>query len=355
VIFADFGHRPAIELTQRLQGILPGDLDHVFYSDDGSTAVEVALKMAWQYQRRDHDKRHRFVAFERAYHGDTLGAMRVGARDVFTKPFDALLGDTVFLPWDDPEAAEAFFRREGDDVVAMIIEPLMQGAGGMHFGRPEALHRIARAVQDAGVLLIADEVATGFGRTGTMWACEQADVVPDLLAMSKGITGGILPMGATACSDRIFRSFLGPDKTTAFLHGHSYTGNPITCAAALASLSLFEEEGSLARVKRIADTYAAHAPRFRDLPGVRDVRWMGGVFAFDLEGGPGGYLDPIGVRLQAHTVAEGLYVRPLGNVVYLMPPYCITDEELDNALDILWRATQRVMQPAHESPTTQVD
>jgi adenosylmethionine-8-amino-7-oxononanoate aminotransferase len=343
VILADFEHAPAIELTRRLVERLPGDLNHVFYSDNGSTAVEVAIKLAWQFQLQRGEHRPRLVAFEGAYHGDTLGAMRVGARDLFTAPFEGLLGPTTRLPWDDADAAEAFFATHGHEVCAFIVEPLLQGVAGMRVGRPDQLARIDAAVHKAGALLIADEVATGFGRTGTFWACEQAGIVPDLLAMSKGITGGTLPLGATACREELFRAFLGPDKRSAFLHGHSYCGNPITAAAALASLDLFEEERTLDRVAAISARYAAHAPAFAALPGVRGVRWLGGVFAFDLAGGPGGYLDPIGRRLQAAALQHGLYVRPLGDVAYLMPPFCVTEAELDQALHTLAACTQQVV------------
>ena len=340
VILADFVHAPALDLTRALVAVMPGDLDHVFFSDDGSTAVEVALKLAWQAQQvRGEGHRTRFVALEGGYHGDTLGAMRVGARDVFTAPFDALLGETTYLPWGDAEAAEAFFAAEGHEVAVLILEPLLQGAGGMNMASPAYLRRLVQAAQAAGVLVVDDEVATGFGRTGTMFACEQAGVVPDLMCMSKGITGGALALGATGVRSGVYDLFLGDDKTRAFLHGHSYCGNPIACAAALASLSLFTTEGTLDRIRRIGRAFEAAIPRFAALPGVADVRALGGIFAFDLTGGPGGYLDPVGRRVQDAAFAEGLYVRPLGNVVYLLPPACLTDDEVQWALDVLHRAT----------------
>lgn len=351
VILADFTHAPARRLTARLIERLPGDLEHVFFSDDGSTAVEVALKMAWQSQRARHPGRHRIVAFEGGYHGDTLGAMSVGARDVFTAPFDDLLLDVVFLPWRDPDAVEAWFAEHGDTVVCAILEPLLQGAGGMRLQSPATLHRIAGAVRGAGALLVADEVATGFGRTGTWWACDRAGVVPDLIALSKGVTGGSLPLGVTACRGAIFDGFLGEDKRSAFLHGHSYCGNPIACAAALATLDLFEELDTVGRFAALEHRFTRALPAFARLPGVRDVRAIGGIFAYDLTGGPGGYLDPVGRRLQAAALARGLYVRPLGNVVYFMPPACITDAEVDEALRILHEVTLAAMSaPSADSP-----
>ncbi|MCB9665751.1 MAG: adenosylmethionine--8-amino-7-oxononanoate transaminase [Alphaproteobacteria bacterium] len=346
VILADFTHAPAATLAARLAALLPGDLDHVFFSDDGSTAVEVALKLAWQAQGlRGQGHRTRFVALEGGYHGDTLGAMRVGARDVFTAPFDGLLGPTTFLPWDDGAAAERFFEAEGHEVAVCIVEPVLQGAGGMRLGSPEALARLAAAARRAGVILVADEVATGFGRLGPLWACELAGVVPDLLCMSKGITGGALALGATGVRGELFDLFLGADKRRAFLHGHSYTGNPLACAAALASLDLFDEEDTLGRVRAIDATYAAWHDRLAALPGVRDVRHRGVLLAFDLEGGPGGYLDPVGVRVQRAALAQGLYVRPLGHVVYLLPPTCITPDELDWALGVLVDAVGDALRP----------
>lgn len=338
VILADFTHRPAQELTRRLTEMLPGDLDHVYFSDDGSTAVEVGLKLAWQaHQRAGETGRTRLVAMEGGYHGDTLGAMRVGDRDVFTAPFAELLGTCDFLPYGDAEAAEAYFAEHGHEVALCITEPLVQGAGGMRMASADWLRRLADAVRGAGAFLVVDEVATGFGRTGTMFACEAAGVVPDVICLSKGISGGTLALGATACRTHLFERFLGADKRQAFLHGHSYCGNPLTCAAALASLDVFEDEGTVARFAAMDDVWARHAPTFEALDAVGDVRWRGGVFAFDLEGGPGGYLDPVGKRLQALALEEGLYVRPLGHVVYMMPSACATDDELDWALDVLAR------------------
>lgn len=344
VILADFSHPPAEALSDALAAILPGDLNHVFFSDDGSTAVEVAIKMAWQaHQQRGDTRRTRLVAMEGGYHGDTLGGMRVGARGPFNDAFAGLLGDATFLPWGDAEAAESFFAAHGHEVCLCIAEPLVQCAGGMRFTTPEVLSRLAAAVQGAGAFLVLDEVATGFGRTGTMFACEQAGVVPDLMCVSKGITGGSLPLGVTACRPPIFEAFLGDDKRSAFLHGHSYTGNPIACAAALASLSVFRDERTLDRVAAMSAQYALAAPRLAAIPGVSDVRWMGGLLALNVASEAGGYHDPIGRRVADAAFARGLYVRPLGDVVYLMPPYCAAGADLDFALDALERALRDVV------------
>lgn len=343
VILADFTHAPAAQLTERLREVLPAGLEHVFFSDDGSTAVEVALKMAWQSVRATDPSRHLIVAFDGAYHGDTLGAMAVGERDLFVQPFHDLLPPITFLPWGDEAAVAAFFAEHGDRVAATILEPMVQCAGGMRMAPPSFLRAVADATQRAGALLIADEVAVGFGRTGRMWGCEHAGVTPDLLTMSKGITGGTLPLGATATTPAVFRSFLGADKRSAFLHAHSYTGNPIACAVANASLDLFAREGTVARFAAMSTTYAAHAPALRALAGVTDVRWLGSILAVTVGGGPGGYHDPIGPRLQRAAFARGLYLRPLGDVVYLMPPAAISPEDLDRSVQIVGQSITDVM------------
>lgn len=338
VILADFDHAPAIGLTERLARLMPGDLDHVFLSDDGSTAVEVAIKLAWQAHRRAGERRSRLVAFVGGYHGDTLGAMRVGDRDVFAGPFLDLLGGIDLLPYGDARAAEAFLAAHGADVAAVIVEPGLQGAGGIRLSSPEFLRRLAAATRAAGAFLVADEVAVGLGRTGTMWACDAAGVVPDLMCLAKGLTGGTVTLGATGVRTPLFERFLGPTRREAFLHGHTYTGNPVACAAACASLDLVVERDVPGRFRAMEAVWAEAAPRLAALPGVADVRWSGGVFAFDLVGGPGGYLDPVERRVHLAALAEGLYVRPLGNVVYLWPPACATDDALRWALDVLARA-----------------
>lgn len=337
VIAADLDHEPAARLTRRLAEHLPGDLQHVFFSDDGSTSVEVALKLCWQAQRKTSD-RHRFVAFEGAYHGDTLGAMSVGCRDVFTAPFDSLVREAVHLPYDDAEAFEAWMRLHGDEVVAVIIEPLLQGASGMRLQRPETLARIARATREAGALLIADEVATGFGRVGSWFAVEQADVVPDVICLSKALTGGTLPMGVTAVGPALYERFLSNHTADGFLHGHSYTANALGCAVANAALDLLESTALWRSLHALEADFTDSVERFRKLPAVGAVRHLGAVFAVELEGGPGGWLDPAGWRVCHAALERGLYLRPLGNVVYLLPPLNLTAEERSFALDALYEA-----------------
>lgn len=339
VILADFTHGPAAELSRELAEVLPGDVNHVFYSDDGSTSVEVALKMALQAQAQRGAARTRFVAFDGAYHGDTAGAMSVGERGPFTDAFEPMLFDVTHLPWDDPDALGTYFATHGHEVAGVIVEPMVQGAAGMRFCTPAFLARLREVCDDAGAWLIADEVFTGFGRTGTMWACDHANVVPDIMCMSKGITGGTLALGATACREHVFESFLSDEKARAFLHGHSYTGSPIACAAARASLRLFDDERTLERVSSIAEAYRRASAPFVDAPGVTSLRVRGDIFAYEVSGGPGGYFDPIGRRICDRAFEKGLYARPLGNTLYLVPPLCTTPAEVEWAVETLLEAT----------------
>ncbi len=343
VILADFGHSPARKLAEQVAAMLPGDLNHVFYSDNGSTSVEVALKMAMQGNGQGGE-RPRIVAFTGAYHGDTIGAMSVGERGVFNRPWWPFLFDVDLLPYGDLEAAKVYFTEQGHRCAAAIIEPLVQGAAGMVFSTPEYLASLSALCSNAGAWLIADEVMTGWGRTGSLFAVEQAGVVPDIICLSKGITGGTLPLSVTVARDEVYEGFLGPSKSEAFLHGHSYTGNPLACSAALAALSLFEEENTLNRVAAMESRYRAAMPEFAKLSRVTHLRCRGGIFAFNIAGGEGGYLDPIGKRVTQLALKQGLYIRPLGNVLYLMPPFCVGDEDLQDALGILLDATTQVVQ-----------
>ncbi len=347
VVLADLDHRPALDLTDGLAAALPGDLRHVFFSDDGSTAVEAGLKMAWQAQRARHGAgvRDRIVCFDGAYHGDTLGAMSVGARDVFTAPFHDLLREVVCVPWDDAEAAERVLAEQGDRVAAVITEPLVQGASGMRFQAPETLARVARATRDAGALLVVDEVMTGFGRLGTLFAVEQAGVVPDIVALSKGITGGTLPLGATVTTPAVYETFLSDRVEDGFLHGHSYTGNPLACAAGVASLGLFETERTLDNVATWAPVFEQAVAHWAADPRVARPRYRGGILAVDVVGGPGGYLDPIGRRVKSEALARDLHLRPLGPVAFLMPPLATPREEVAWAVERLVESVDAALGP----------
>jgi len=364
VIFAGFTHAPAVELAARLASVLPPGLERVFFSDDGSTSVEVALKLAWQYWRNQGQARTRFAAFEGAYHGDTLGAMSAGQGSGFYRPFRELLLPIDLLPYPatfdgdpDVEATEAaslaalddWLGRRGDSAVALIMEPLVQGAGGMRMVRPGFVRAVADRLAAAGVLLILDEVMTGFGRTGALFASLKCGVAPDLICLSKGLSGGFLPLAATVCKPAIYEAFLGGDFARAFAHGHSFTANPLGCAAGLASLDLLQAPATAARLAAIE---AVHRARLAGLvqdglagaglaqAGLTRPRICGTIAAVDFAGAGGGYHAEVGQRLKAFFLERGLLIRPLGPVVYLLPPYCISEDELHRAWDAIDEAAR---------------
>jgi adenosylmethionine---8-amino-7-oxononanoate aminotransferase len=346
VIFAGFTHEPAAALAAELVARLPDGLTRVFYSDNGSTAVEVALKVALQYWSNRGAPRTRIVALEHAYHGDTFGAMSSSARGVFTAPFATHLFDVVRLPGPGPDpgdsetlaALDRLLEDGGSSIAAVIVEPRLQAAGGMRVWHDDVLRGIRERTARHGVLLIADEVLTGFGRTGPMFACAGAGIVPDVICLSKGLTGGFLPLGATVVREELFEAFRGTDRRQTFFHGHSFTGNPIACAAARASLSLCGDRCD-ARRAAIEGTHRARLARLAGHPWVRNPRILGTMAAFDLEhpdgAAFGGYLDPIGRELSAFALDAGVLLRPLGNVVYTLPPYEITDEQLGRIYDVI--------------------
>jgi adenosylmethionine---8-amino-7-oxononanoate aminotransferase len=346
VIFAGCTHRPAVELAERLLAALPPGLTRIFYSDDGSTAVEVALKLACQYWRnRGQPQRHSFVTLHHAYHGDTVGAMSASEDSVFTRAFAPLLFPVVraHAPYcyrcplgltrdrcqiDCLADLEMRLKEGGEGIAGVLVEPMLQGAGGMIVWPSEFLAGVRRLCDRYGTLLIADEVLTGFGRTGRMFACEHASVRPDLVCLSKALTAGYLPFGATAATETIYEAFLSEDRGKTFFHGHSYTANPLACAVGLASLDLFRENGIIERVQALEGQLRAGLEPLRRLG---DVRVIGGVGIIELDSA-GGYLDTIGPGLYAAFLERGLLLRPLGNVVYFMPPYVITEAEVDWAL-----------------------
>lgn len=346
VIFADFTHSPAARLAGRLAEVLPGGLDRVFYSDNGSTAVEVALKLAWQYWRnKGEGRRRRFLAFEGSYHGDTFGAMAAGVGSGFYEPFHELLFAVDRMPypatWDgDPEveAKEAaaldwldrWLAANGAELVAVIIEPLVQGASGMRFCRPEFLRAMAARVRAAGALVIFDEVMTGFGRTGALFASQKAGVAPDLICLSKGLTGGFLPLSVTACGDVVYEAFKGAGFDRAFAHGHSFTANPLGCAAALASLDLTTSAETAANLARIEARHRAAIADLSSHPKLSRGRVMGTIAAIEVTDAQG-YTAAVGQTLKRFFLERGLLLRPLGPVIYLLPPYCVTDGQLDRA------------------------
>ena len=324
VMFAGCTHPPAVDLAARLVSVVPEGLHRVFYSDNGSTAVEVAVKLAAQYWiNRGQPQRRAIVTLQHAYHGDTVGAMSVSADSIFTRAFTSLLFPVTRVHGADLEQTLAVL---GDTAAAVIIEPMLQGAGGMIMWPAQFMAGVRQLCDRFGVLMIADEVLTGFGRTGRMFACEHANVTPDVICLSKALTAGYLPLGATLTTDAVYEAFLSDDRSRTFFHGHSFTANPLACAVALASLDLFETDRTLDRVKRLEVQLASGLAPLRELPAVADVRVLGGVGVVELVN-TGGYLDEIGPRLAAMFLERGLLLRPLGNVVYFMPPYVITEEE----------------------------
>jgi adenosylmethionine-8-amino-7-oxononanoate aminotransferase len=353
VLFAGFSHEPAEELAARLGKIVPPPLRHVFFSDDGSTAVEIALKLAVQYWKNcGHPDKRRIVALENAYHGDTVGAMSVSDDSPFTAAFESLRipilrthsASCAHCPVGLTRATcqieclnklERLLSEQGEEIAAVIVEPLLQGAGGMIVHPEEFLSGVRRLTAAHDVLLIADEVLTGFGRTGRMFACERAGVVPDLMCVANGLTGGFLPLAATFATDRVHDAFTGGDRARAFFHGHSYTANPIACAAANASLRIFESEPVFERIAAIEKVHAARLPAFATHPSVADVRHIGTVAAIELKVPDAGYLSSLRPRLYEFFLSRGVLLRPLGNVVYILPPYVITLDQLNFVYDVI--------------------
>jgi adenosylmethionine-8-amino-7-oxononanoate aminotransferase len=337
VIFAGFTHEPAVRFAAELSGVLPAGLTRIFFSDDGSTAVEAALKMSLQYWANQGEKRNTIVALENAYHGDTFGSMSVSARGVFSKPFRDHLFDIETLP--DPtgvstlRALDQLLRERERDVAAIIVEPMLQGAGGMRVWSADLLRELRERTQSSGILLIADEVLTGFGRTGPLFACEHAGISPDIMCLSKGITGGFMPLGATAVRNEIFETFSSGREADTFFHGHSYTANPVACAAGRASLTLLDA-GSTDRRALIEEVHRDRIARIARHPAASNPRVLGTLAAIEIGEGSG-YLNPIGPRIAQFALDRGVLLRPLGNVVYLLPPYCTSAAQLGMAYDVV--------------------
>ncbi|NOY64636.1 MAG: adenosylmethionine--8-amino-7-oxononanoate transaminase [Nitrospirae bacterium] len=360
------GNVPSIELAERLVSIIPEGLSKVFYSDNGSTSVEVAIKMAFQYWQHKGEKgRNTFLCLNNAYHGDTIGAVSVGGIELFHETFRPLLFRTHRAP--SPycyrcelglnrrdcdlaclERMEEILKRHHEEIAALIIEPMVQGAGGMIVFPAGYLKGVAELARKYGVLLIADEVAVGFGRTGRMFACEHEGVVPDFLCLSKGITGGYLPLAVTVTTEEVYSAFLGEFKELkTFFHGHSYTGNPLACAAAIASLELFEKDDLLASVKQKEELIRSWFVEIEGLEHVGDTRGMGLIGGVELVEDketkkPYPYEEKMGYRVCERAREKGLLIRPLGNVIVIMPPLCITEIELTRMLQIIAEAIDEV-------------
>ena len=341
VMLAGFTHRPAVELAERLSAIAPGDLGHAFFASDGASATEIALKMAFHYwANRGRPAKNRFVALEGGYHGETVGALGVTDVPIFRDAYAPLLraGLTAPFPARHPNdhhyagihgaevaasALEALLAEQHQEIAALIIEPLVQGASGMRFYHPEFLRRARAACTKHDVLLIADEIMTGFGRTGTMFACEQARVAPDLLCLSKGITGGYLPLSCVLSTDAVFEAFYDDRVARGFLHSHSYTGNPLACSAANAVLDIFEREDVVAANERRAAGFVRAASALAHHPKVRDFRHLGMIWAFEVAGAR----PDFAARAFELALGRGVLLRPIGETVYFMPPYVIDDAQ----------------------------
>ncbi|MCM1982440.1 adenosylmethionine--8-amino-7-oxononanoate transaminase [Lyngbya confervoides] len=340
VIFSGFTHDPAEQLAERLVQHLPGDLSRVFFSDNGSTAVEVGLKMAYQYWANCGQPRSRFLAFSGAYHGDTFGAMAVGDRSVFTARFADLLFEVEFVPFPGTYVGDEAADQRDAEVLAkiqaqlatgqyagVIIEPLIQGAGGMQMCRASFLQALRQLADHAQVLLIFDEVMTGFGRTGAWFASDRAGVAPDIICLSKGITGGFLPFAVTVCTEQIYQAFYSHDPLKTLYHGHSYTANPLGCAAALAGLELMRENEP--KFQAMEAIHLHHLQPLQSHPRCEKIRVTGTVAALDVVNPQApGYLNQVGLVIRQKALDRGLLLRPLGNVLYLLPPFCITPAEL---------------------------
>lgn len=354
LIFAGYTHRPAEEVAEGLIGLAPSadgrdPLAHVFFSDSGSTAVEVALKMAlgyWHNRALDglSPPRHRILVLEHGYHGDTIGAMSIGERGVYNAAWTPLLFDVGTIPF--PAAGQEQRTLAALEAAcsapqppaAFIVEPLILGAGGMLLYSPEMLRDMAAICARHDVLFIADEVMTGWGRTGTVFACEQADVVPDIMAVAKGITGGALPLAATLATPRIFEAHRSQDRARLFYHSSSYTANAIACAAAVANLAIWREEDVLGRIAALSDGIAQRLAVLGRHPAFANPRRLGAVAAIDLITPDAGYLSDLAPRLRAFFLDRGILLRPLGNTIYLMPPYCIDAGQLNTIFAALAEA-----------------
>jgi adenosylmethionine-8-amino-7-oxononanoate aminotransferase len=357
VIFAGFTHEPAVCLAEELLAVLPANFNKIFYSDNGSTAVEVALKMAYQYWRNQGDtQRLRFIAFNNGYHGDTFGAMAMSRESFYFKQFSDLLFavDMFDYPatWqEDGKAAAkeqqvltqltAHLAKHAKVTAAVIIEPLVQAAGGMNMCRPEFLQQLMALVKSYDVLLIYDEIMTGFYRTGALFAAAKSNTSADIICLSKGLTGGFLPLAVTACSESIYQAFLGCDYTKALGHSHSYTANPLGCAAALASLKLLNNAATQAQVKMIEQIHGEELLGMSDNPQIEKIRYCGTIAAFDLACSVD-YGSQTSIRLREGFLKQGLLIRPIANVIYLVPPYCITESDLRQAYAIIHQVIRGV-------------
>lgn len=341
VVFAGTTHPSAVEIAERIVKHLPEPFHKVFFSDNGSTSVEVAIKMVYQRWFNRGISKKRFLALEGAYHGDTFGAMSVGQRGYFNEPFEHLFFDVDYIPFPTEEnfaevvnQCRALF--ETGECAGFIFEPLVQGAAGMRIYSPDHLNQLIRLAKEFDVMTIADEVMTGFYRTGKLFAINHLDDVPDVICLSKGLTGGVLPLGLTITSNDVYNSFLSDDTSKALLHGHSFTGNPISCAAACASLDLLEQSSTQDRIRRISEQQEMYVERNIDNPAYRSLKSLGTILSCELNvDESSGYFSSIRADAYQHFLDHGMLLRPLGNTLFINPPFCINEDELGRAHEVL--------------------
>jgi len=352
VLLAGFTHQPAVNLADRLVKLTPNGLEKVFFADNGSSAVEVALKMSFHYHKNRGEQRPLFLSLSNSYHGETIGALSVGDVELYKETYAPLLISCIQtpVPIDQSEESakeaieelEKILKERGSEISAFIIEPLVQGAGNMHMYHPLYI-KLAKAIcSKHGVHLIADEIMTGFGRTGTMFACEQADITPDFMTLSKGLTGGYLPLAVVMTTDEIYNAFYCDyGEYKAFLHSHSYTGNPLACSAALATLELFEASDVIGENREKSAYILGKLERFKKLSNVKEVRQTGMISAIELQG----YTpkERIGLKVYQYGLDNGVLLRPLAHIIYFMPPYIITYEEIDRMIDVAYDAIERLL------------
>ena len=347
VLLAGFTHKPAVTLAKRLVDITPVGLEKVFFADNGSSAVEVALKMSFHYHRNMGENRSLFLSLSNSYHGETIGALSVGDVKLYKQTYEPLLISSIQTPVPSNQSKEAAFKaiddlkqilkEKGREISAFIIEPLVQGAGYMHMYHPLYVTHASALCKEYGVHLIADEIMTGFGRTGTLFACEQAGVSPDFMTLSKGLTGGYLPLAVVMTNNEVYNAFYCDYmEYKAFLHSHSYTGNPLACSAALATLDLFEQEDIIGQNREKSAYILEKLEHFKSLPNVKMVRQTGMIAAVELQGYS--VEQRIGLKIYQYGLDHGVLLRPLGDVVYFMPPYIITYEEIDKMMDTAYSA-----------------
>jgi len=347
VLLAGFTHEPAVKLAKKLVEITPEGLNKVFFADNGSSAIEVALKMSFHYHKNKGDKRELFLSLSNSYHGETIGALSVGDVALYKETYEPLLLKAIQTPVPSnatiqsaKEALEALnhiLNLRGHEISALIIEPLIQGAGGMHMYHPFYISEAFKLCKEHGIHLIADEIMSGFGRTGTMFAMEQTGVTPDFMTLSKGLSGGYLPLAVVMTTDEIYNAFYCDySEHKAFLHSHSYTGNPLACSASLATLELFENTNIIEKNRETSKYISSKLEKFKALENVKEVRVLGMVGVVELQG----YKSEqrIGLEVYKYALENGVLIRPLGNVIYFMPPYIISYEEIDKMIDVAYEA-----------------